>query len=281
MSGPARKKIDGWDFGKPIEVFWRARLSQAGAQGCGGREKTKLENGNSKLGGTEVSVVLVEISVEIVERAVAAERGGASRIELCGALEVGGVTPDVELMRAVRGAVRVPIFAMVRPRGGDFVYSAVEFEEMKLSIEDAREAGMNGVVLGLLLRDGSVDVARTAELVRAAAPLAVTFHRAFDESADLFAALEDVVDAGATRLLTSGGAATAPEAMAQVAELVRCARGRLSVMPGSGITAKNVAEIVAASGATEVHAGLSSVVTRDAEAGVFEAEVRRLVEVAR
>jgi copper homeostasis protein len=223
-------------------------------------------------------VALVEISVESVERAVAAERGGASRIELCNALELGGVTPSTELMRAARDAVRVPIFAMVRPRGGDFVYSAAEFEQMKQSIEDAREAGMNGVVLGLLLRDGRIDVARTAELARAAAPLPVTFHRAFDESADLFAALEDVVDAGAMRLLTSGGAAIAPEAVARVAELVRRARGRLSVMPGSGITAENAAEIVAATGASEVHAGLSSVVAGDAEAGVFETEVRRLAE---
>src|ERR1700729_777093 len=112
--------------------------------------------------------VLVEISVEDLERAVQAERGGASRIELCGSLDVGGVTPDAELMRAVRVRVRVPIFAMVRPRGGDFVYSTAEFEEMKRSIEVARTAGMDGIVLGLLLGGGRVDVERTAELVRVA-----------------------------------------------------------------------------------------------------------------
>src|ERR1700722_11877898 len=100
--------------------------------------------------------LVVEILVESVERAVAAERGGAARIELCGALEVGGVTPGVELMRAARGAVRVPIFAMVRPRGGNFVYSAAEFEEMKRSIDAARASGMDGVVLGLLHGDRSV-----------------------------------------------------------------------------------------------------------------------------
>jgi copper homeostasis protein len=219
----------------------------------------------------------VEISVESVERAVAAERGGASRIELCASLDVGGVTPGVELMRAVRARVNVPIFAMVRPRGGNFVYSAAEFEEMRASIEVARAAGMDGVVLGLLKGDRNVDVERTKELVRGAAPLPVTFHRAIDDGADLFAALEDVIATGATRVLTSGGAGTAPEAVARIAELVRRARGRIVVMPGSGVTAGNVAEIAAATGAVEIHAGLSSVVARDAEAGVFEREVRRLV----
>lgn len=222
--------------------------------------------------------VVVEISVESVERALAAERGGASRIELCGSLEVGGVTPSMELMRAVRAAVRVPIFAMVRPRGGDFVYSEAEFEEMRGAIEVARSAGMDGVVLGVLLADGRVDVARTAELVRMARSLPVTFHRAFDESADLFAALEDVVVTGAARLLTSGGAVTAPEASARIAELVRRSRGRIVILPGSGITAENVAAIAAATRATEVHAGLSSVVGREAEAVLFEREVGRMVE---
>jgi len=213
-----------------------------------------------------------------MKRAAAAERGGAARIELCGSLEVGGITPGVELMRAARAAVRVPIFAMVRPRGGDFVYSAAEFEEMKRSIEVARTAGMDGIVLGLLLGDGRVDVERTAELVRVAAPLPVTFHRAIDESADLFAALEDAIAARVARLLTSGGAVTAPSAAARIAELMRRAGGRVIVVPGSGITAANVGEIAAATGAKEFHAGLSSVVARDTEAAVFEREVRRLVE---
>lgn len=220
---------------------------------------------------------VVEISVESLERGVAAEHGGASRIELCGSLDVGGVTPAVELMHETRARVKTAIFSMVRPRGGDFVYSEAEFAEMRVSIDRARVAGMNGVVLGLLKADGSVDVARTAELVREAAPLPVTFHRAFDESADLFAALEDVIATGATRLLTSGGAGAAPEAVGRIAELVRRADGRIVVMPGSGITAGNVADMARATGATEFHAGLSSVVARDAEAGIFEGEVRRLV----
>ncbi len=222
--------------------------------------------------------MVVEISVESVERAVAAERGGASRIELCGSLEIGGVTPGVELMRDARASVWAPIFAMVRPRGGDFVYSRAEFEEMRASIEAARVAGMDGVVLGLLKNDRSVDVERTRELVRAAAPLPVTFHRAFDESADLLVALEEVVATGASRVLTSGGAEKAPEATRRIAELVGIARGRVIVMPGSGITAGNAKEMVTATGATEIHAGLSSVVEHGAEPEEFEAEVRRLVE---
>jgi copper homeostasis protein len=220
---------------------------------------------------------IVEISVEGAERAVAAERGGASRIELCGALEIGGVTPGVELMRETRARVSVPIFSMVRPRGGDFVYSDAEFAEMRAAIKAARSLGMDGVVLGLLRRDGCVDVERTAELVRAAAPLAVTFHRAFDESVELFAALDDVIATGAARLLTSGGLATAPEAVAQIGELVNRSRGKIVVMPGSGVTAGNVAGMARDTGATEFHAGLSSVVGRDAGAAEFEREVRRLV----
>ena len=152
---------------------------------------------------------------------------------------------------------------------------------MKRAIEVARVERMDGVVLGLLRRDGRVDVERTAELVRVAAPLQVTFHRAFDESADLFGALEDVVATGATRLLTSGGSTTAPEAVARIAELVRRARGRIVVMPGSGVTAENVVGMARASGATEFHAGLSSVVARDAEPAEFEGEVKRLVEALR
>ena len=222
--------------------------------------------------------IVVEISVESVERAVAAERGGASRIELCGALEIGGVTPSVELMREARARVRVPIFSMVRPRGGDFVYSAAEFAEMRKAIEVARGEGMDGVVFGLLWPSGGVDVERTMELVRAAAFLPVTFHRAFDQTADLFAASEDVIATGATRLLTSGGAGTAPEAVGRIAELMRKAKGRIVVMPGSGITAGNIAEVARVTGAAEFHAGLSSVVGRDARVEEFEQEVRRLVE---
>ncbi len=139
---------------------------------------------------------LLEISVESVEAAMAAERGGAQRIEFCSNAREGGTTPSGELMRAVRERVGVPIFSMVRPRGGNFFYTDAEFEVMRRDIDAAKEFRMDGVVLGLLDADGHVDIARTKELVDRARPLPVTFHRAFDECVDLREALEDVIKTG-------------------------------------------------------------------------------------
>ncbi len=224
----------------------------------------------------------LEISVETLEAAMAAERGGASRIEFCGDLRVGGTTPSVELLRAVRERVRVPIFSMVRPRGGNFLYSEAEFEAMGRDLDAAKELGMDGVVLGLLDAERRVDIARTKELVDRARPLPVTFHRAFDECVDLRRALENVIRTGATRLLTSGGRRTAPEALDLIGELVRIAGERLIVMPGSGLHAGNIREAVAKTGAREYHAGLSSVVADAAgNIGAFEVEVGRMVEALR
>jgi copper homeostasis protein len=224
----------------------------------------------------------LEISVETLEAAMAAERGGASRIEFCGNLQVGGTTPSTELMRAVRERVRVPIFSMVRPRGGNFLYTEAEFEAMRRDLDAAKELRMDGVVLGLLDADGHVDIARTKELVDRARPLPVTFHRAFDECVDLSGALEDVIQTGAARLLTSGGKRTAPEALEVLGELVRIAGERLIVMPGSGLHAGNIREAVAKTGAAEFHAGLSSVVA-DAAGNIwaFEEEVGRMVGALR
>src|SRR5579885_2022229 len=139
---------------------------------------------------------LLEISVESAERAAAAERGGADRLELCANLAVGGLTPPAELMRAVRRRVALPIYAMVRPRGGDFVYSEDEFARIKRDLLLVRECGMDGVVLGVLRKDGRVDLDRTGDLAQMAKPLPVTFHRAFDECRDLAEALEDAITAG-------------------------------------------------------------------------------------
>jgi copper homeostasis protein len=221
----------------------------------------------------------LEISVETVERAQAAGRGGADRIELCSELAQGGLTPCIELMRAVRERVRLPIFAMIRPRGGDFVYTGAEFVEMQREIANAARMGMDGVVLGILYADGVVDVERTRQLVDWARPLPVTFHRAFDASVDLRGALEDVIRTGAARILTSGGARTAPEGLALLAELVQAARGRIVIVPGSGINAGNVAEAARRSGAREFHSGLSTAdLAEDRDAKLFEAEVRKLVD---
>ncbi len=213
---------------------------------------------------------------------MAAVRGGAQRIEFCSNARMGGTTPAPESLRTAREQVRVPIFSMVRPRGGNFFYSGAEFVTMQREVELAKQFGMDGIVLGLLDADGHVDIERTKELVECAQPLPVTFHRAFDECADLPQALEDVIETGARRLLTSGGKPTAPEALDVLGELVRTAGERLIVMPGSGLHAGNIREAVAKSGAREFHAGLSSVVN-DAGKNLeqLEEEVRKLAEVLR
>jgi copper homeostasis protein len=220
---------------------------------------------------------LLEISVETVESALAAERGGADRIELCGNLSIGGVTPDAKLLRAVRAQVRIPIFSMVRPRAGDFLYSKDEFEEMKRAISAAKNSGMNGIVLGILTKDHRVDVARTRELVQLAKPLPVTYHRAFDEAADLHQALEDVNASGAKRILTSGGAKSALEGAAVLAGLVEAARDRIVIVPGAGISALSIEQVARQTGAREFHSGLSAVLPYGSkDYSKFEDEVRKL-----
>lgn len=224
---------------------------------------------------------LLEIGVESAERAAAAERGGADRIELCANLAIGGLTPAAALMRAVQTSVTLPVYAMVRPRGGDFVYSEEEFSRMKREIALVRECGMDGVVLGLLRKDGRIDLDRTGELVELAKPLPVTFHRAFDECRDLEAAVEDAIAAGCARVLTSGGAATALKGQEQLALLVRSAGTRIGILPGGGITARNAAEIARVTGACEFHAALSSAVEASATADSFAGEVERLAATLR
>lgn len=225
----------------------------------------------------------LEISVETAERAVAAERGGADRIELCAELTVAGLTPSKELLRSVRAKVRIPIFSMVRPRAGDFVYRGSEFEAMKQAIAEARECGMNGVVLGILRKGYQVDIARTKELVELARPLPVTFHRAFDECADLREALEAVIQTGAARILTAGGASGAPGGAAVLAGLVELARERVTILPGGGISASNISEIARRTHAREFHSGLSAALPyASGNHEAFLAEVRKLAaELAR
>jgi len=220
---------------------------------------------------------ILEISVENLEAAMAAERGGAHRIELCGDLSVGGVTPGTELLRAVRAQLRIPIFSMVRARAGDFAYSTGEFAEMKRSIASAKESGADGVVLGILTSDRRVDVARTHELVEMAKPLPVTYHRAFDEAVDLHQALEDVIGSGAKRILTSGGAKSALEGAAVLAELIEAAGEKIIIVPGAGISAANIHQIAQRTTAREFHSGLSTALPYGShEYKRFEEEVLRL-----
>lgn len=228
------------------------------------------------------SLYLLEISVESVAAAMAAERGGAQRIEFCSNAREGGTTPSDELLRAVRKRVRLPILSMVRPRAGDFVYSDAEFETMRSDIEAAKEFQMDGVVLGLLDTHGRIDIERSRKLVEHAKPLVVTFHRAFDECCDLQKSLEDVIKTGAARLLTSGGKQTADQALELLGDLVRSAGERLIVVPGSGLHAGNIRDAVKGTGAREYHAGLSSVIANPAgNLEAFEAEVRKLAGALR
>jgi copper homeostasis protein len=223
------------------------------------------------------SSILLEVSVETAQAAVAAERGGAQRIELCARLNVGGLTPSENLMRMTRESVRVPIFAMIRPRPDDFVYSQEELSQMRRDIVAVQRLGMDGIVLGILTRERHVDIDRTRELVIAAQPLPVTFHRAFDDVADVNAALGDVIETGAARILTSGGAASAAAGIENVARLVAAAGQRVIILPGGGINPSNALHVARQSGAREIHSGLGSVLAYGQEDyKLFESTVRAL-----
>jgi copper homeostasis protein len=202
--------------------------------------------------------VRIEVCVDSVASAVAAQRGGAARVELCSDLLEGGITPSAGLIATTRSTISIGLHPIIRPRPGDFCYSDQEMEIMRHDIETAKELGADGVVVGILDPHGNVDVERTRELVELARPLSVTFHRAFDMSSDLLRSLDLVCQTGADRILTSGGEQTCLEGMAVIASLVKSARGRISIMAGGGIGPKDAPSIVEHTGVKEIHVGLSS-----------------------
>ena len=189
-----------------------------------------------------------------VEQIRRAQEAGARRIELCEKLAVGGVTPSAELLKAAISVAKVPVNVLVRPRGGDFVFSAAEADTMLRDIELCREAGAAAVVIGALDSRGDVDMPLMRRLCDAASGMSVTFHRAFDVCADPIAAFEDVLALGCDRLLTSGHESDAFKGRFFIAELVERAAGRTIVMPGCGVRRSNIARIAADTGAVEFHA---------------------------
>ena len=198
---------------------------------------------------------LLEICVETVAGALAAERGGADRLELCARLEVGGLTPSPALLAATRAATSLPVVALVRPRAGDFRAGPGERREMLAQIDQARDGGAQGVALGLLRADGSLAVDELAPLVERARSggLQVCFHRAFDTVADPAAALEALIALGVDRVLTSGGPPRAADGLAALRALVDQAGGRLAIMPGGGVRASDARRIAQQTGCLEIH----------------------------
>lgn len=204
--------------------------------------------------------LIVEVSVDSLESALAAERGGARRVELCGSLLEGGITPSAGLIATARQKITVALHVMIRPRGGDFCYTADEFSVMQRDVLMAKQLGVAGVVFGILDLDGKVDVHRTRQLVDLARPLKATYHRAFDMSVDLCRSLEHVVEAGADAILTSGGAQTALEGAATLRSLVKASSGRIIIMACGGIDDQNVQTIIEQTGVRQIHVGLRTLV---------------------
>jgi copper homeostasis protein len=197
--------------------------------------------------------ILLEACVDSVEAALAAEAGGAGRVELCADLLEGGITPSGGTIQVACERLQIPVNVIIRPRGGDFCYSEVEYAVMQHNIALSKAVGANGVVIGILNPDGTVDSERTAVLIELARPLSVTFHRAFDVTRDPFEALETLIELGVDRVLTSGQEPSVLEGLDLIVDLVQAARQRIIVMPGAGITERNIKKIVAASGVREVH----------------------------
>ncbi|WP_430390300.1 copper homeostasis protein CutC [Dyella sp. 20L07] len=201
-----------------------------------------------------MSAPLLEVAANSVASALAAQAGGAGRIELCTGLELGGLTPSHGQIALVRERVSLPVYVLIRPRAGDFLYNDDEMETMRRDIEACASLGCDGVVVGVLDADGHVDMPRCRELVSAAGRMGVTFHRAFDMTCNLSRSLEDIVALGVERVLTSGAARSAMEGVASIRALVEQAQRRVIIMPGAGIRPDNIVELANVTGAHEFHA---------------------------
>ena len=201
--------------------------------------------------------LLLEIAADGIGSALAAQAGGADRVELCADLAEGGVTPSLGVIAAARAALTLPAHVLIRPRAGDFCYSQAEIRVMQHDVEGCARRGCHGVVIGALDAAGAVDVAACRDLIAAAGSMSVTFHRAFDAVRDREAALEALIGLGCKRVLTSGAHSTAPEGATAIAAVVRQAAGRIGVIAGAGIRPEDVRQLVAATGVREIHASAS------------------------
>ena len=188
--------------------------------------------------------ITIEVCATSLDSAIAAEQGGAKRIELCDNLIEGGTTPSAGSIITARRNLKIEIYVLIRPRGGDFLYNDIEFELMKEDVIMAKKLKADGVVIGILNKDGFVDMKRTKELIKLARPMGVTFHRAFDMCADPFKTLEQLIELNVDRILTSGQKNTAIQGTELINELIKRADGRIEIMPGSGINFDNFSEIV-------------------------------------
>ena len=197
--------------------------------------------------------MIIEIAANSFESAQIANRAGADRIELCSNLEIGGTTPSPGQLRCVKNILKIPVHVLVRPRGGDFVYSESELEEIIETIKYCKSIGVEGVVVGFLTAEGEVDVTKTQKILKHTKGLETTFHRAFDMVIDQKKALETIIELGFNRILTSGGKRSTPEGIKKIAELVIQAGDRITIMPGGGVNENNIQDVIRFTGATEFH----------------------------
>jgi copper homeostasis protein len=197
----------------------------------------------------------VEICVSNVVSAIASQAGGADRVELCAELAVGGTTPSAGAIAVACRSLSIPVHVLIRPRAGDFAYSELELSVMRHDIETAKALGASGIVLGVLTRDRTIDVERTSNLIALARPLAVTFHKAFDQVREPFEALEELISLGVDRILSSGGEATALEGVETLAALVARAAGRLAIIAGGRLDALGLPRVIREGKVGEVHLG--------------------------
>ncbi|MEP7254022.1 MAG: copper homeostasis protein CutC [Ginsengibacter sp.] len=198
-----------------------------------------------------------------IESCLVAQQTGADRIELCANPAEGGTTPSYGFIRAARKILDIDLYVMIRPRGGDFFYSDAEYEIMKNDVDTCKEIGCDGIVLGILNQDGSIDKKRCQSLLDYAYPLGITFHRAFDRTINPTQALEDIIDIGCERILTSGQQPKVMDGKILIKELIELANDRIIIMPGSGVTSSNLTELAEITGAKEFHSSAGMVRSSD------------------